>query len=130
MSAGSYVGSVTDRNGDGPYLDLDRDAWRGLRASTPMSLTAEGLEAVRGLGDPIQLGEVEDIYLPLSRLLRLYFQASAGLRETAGAFLGQQAGPAPFIIGSPAASPPASPPPPGCSRRSSRSGRSARAPSW
>ena len=63
-----------------------------------MSLTAEGLEAVRRLGDPIQLGEVEDIYLPLSRLLRLYFQASAGLRETVGAFLGQQIRPAPFII--------------------------------
>jgi type I pantothenate kinase len=89
---------VTARNGDGPYLDLDRDAWRSLRASTPMSLTAEGLEAVRGLGDPIQLGEVEDIYLPLSRLLLLYFAASAGLRETVGAFLGQQIRPAPFII--------------------------------
>jgi len=61
---------VTGGNGDGPYLDLDRDAWRGLRASTPMSLTAEGLEAVRGLGDPIKLGEVEDIYLPLSNVLQ------------------------------------------------------------
>ena len=85
-------------DGFGPYLDLDRDAWRSLRASTPMSLTAEGLEEVRGLTDPIQLGEVEDIYLPLSRLLRLYFEASAGLRETVGAFLGQQIRPAPFII--------------------------------
>ena len=63
-----------------------------------MSLTAEGLDAVRGLADPIQLGEVEDVYLPLSRLLRLYFEASAGLRETVGAFLGQQIRPAPFII--------------------------------
>ena len=89
---------MTGRNGDGPYLDLDRDAWRGLRASTPMSLTAEGLDAVRGLSDPIQLSEVEDIYLPLSRLLRLYFEASAGLRETVGAFLGQEIRPAPFII--------------------------------
>jgi type I pantothenate kinase len=53
-----------------------------------MSLTAEGLDAVRGLADPIQLGEVEDVYLPLSRLLRLYYEASAGLRETVGAFLG------------------------------------------
>ncbi|HEY3878658.1 MAG TPA: type I pantothenate kinase [Trebonia sp.] len=89
---------MTARNGDGPYLDLDRDAWRGLRASTPMELTAEGLDAVRGLGDPIQLHEVEDIYLPMSRLLRLYFEASAGLRETVGEFLGQQIRPAPFIV--------------------------------
>ena len=89
---------MTGRNGDGPYLDLDRDAWRGLRASVPMSLTAEGLDAVRGLTDPIQLSEVEDIYLPLSRLLRLYFEASAGLRETVEAFLGEEIRPAPFII--------------------------------
>jgi type I pantothenate kinase len=63
-----------------------------------MSLTAEGLDAVRGLGDPIQLGEVEDVYLPLSRLLRLYVEASAGLRETVGSFLGQRIRPAPFVI--------------------------------
>jgi type I pantothenate kinase len=63
-----------------------------------MSLSAEGLDAVRGLGDPIQLGEVEDIYLPLSRLLRLYFEASTGLRETVGTFLGQRIRPVPFII--------------------------------
>ena len=89
---------MSGRNGDGPYLDLGRDAWRGLRANTPMSLTAGELDEVRGLGDPMQLSEVEDIYLPLSRLLRLYFEASAGLRETVGAFVGEEIRPAPFII--------------------------------
>jgi hypothetical protein len=34
-----------------------------------------------------------------SGLLRLYFEASAGLRETVGAFLGQRIRPAPFIAG-------------------------------
>ncbi|HTZ27750.1 MAG TPA: type I pantothenate kinase, partial [Streptosporangiaceae bacterium] len=79
-------------------MDLDRAVWRGLRASTPMSLTAEELDELRGLGDPIDLGEVEDVYLPLSRLLRLYYEASAGLRETVGAFLGEKIRPAPFIV--------------------------------
>jgi type I pantothenate kinase len=63
-----------------------------------MSLTAEELDELRGLADPIDLGEVEDVYLPLSRLLRLYYEASAGLRETVGAFLGEQIRPAPFIV--------------------------------
>lgn len=89
---------MTGRNGDGPYLDLDRDSWRGLRAGVPLELTAEELDGVRGLGDPIQLSEVEDVYLPLSRLLRLYYEASAELRETVGAFLGEEIRPAPFII--------------------------------
>lgn len=89
---------MSGRNGDSPYLDLDRDAWSGLRASTPMSLTAAELDEVRGLGDPMRLSEVEDIYLPLSRLLRLYFEASAGLRETVGAFVTEEIRPTPFII--------------------------------
>jgi type I pantothenate kinase len=63
-----------------------------------MALTAEELDELRGLADPIDLGEVEDVYLPLSRLLRLYYEASAGLRETVGAFLGERIRPAPFII--------------------------------
>jgi len=63
-----------------------------------MALTVEELDELRGLGDPIDLGEVEDVYLPLSRLLRLYYEASAGLRETVGAFLGEQIRPAPFIV--------------------------------
>jgi type I pantothenate kinase len=79
-------------------VDLDRHAWCGLRASTPMSLTAGELDELRGRADPIQLGEVEDIYLPLSRLLRLYYEASAGLRETVGAFLAERIRPVPFIV--------------------------------
>lgn len=89
---------MNDRDACGPYLDLDREAWRGLRASTPMSLTAAELEELRGLADPIQLGEVADVYLPLSRLLRHYYEASGGLRETVGAFLGEEIRPAPFTV--------------------------------
>jgi Phosphoribulokinase / Uridine kinase family len=63
-----------------------------------MALTSGELDELRGLADPIQLTEVEDVYLPLSRLLRLYYQASGGLRETVGAFLGGPIRPTPFII--------------------------------
>jgi len=63
-----------------------------------MSLNAADLDELRGLADPIQLSEVEDIYLPLSRLLRLFYEASAGLRETVGGFLGERIRPVPFII--------------------------------
>jgi type I pantothenate kinase len=89
---------VNDRDAAGPYLDLDREAWRGLRDSTPMSLTGGELDELRGRADPIQLGEVEDVYLPLSRLLRHYYESSAGLRETVGSFLGEEIRPAPFTI--------------------------------
>ena len=63
-----------------------------------MSLTAGELDELRGHADPIRLGEVEDVYLPLRRLLRLYYEASAGLRETVGGFLGERIRPAPFVV--------------------------------
>jgi type I pantothenate kinase len=63
-----------------------------------MSLTTGELDELRGHADPIRLGEVEDVYLPLSRLLRLYYEASAGLRETVGGFLGERIRPAPFVV--------------------------------
>lgn len=89
---------MTDQDAASPYIDLDREAWRGLRDNTPMSLTAGELDKLRGIADPIQTGEVEDVYLPLSRLLRLYYESSGGRRETVGAFLGEAIRPAPFVI--------------------------------
>jgi type I pantothenate kinase len=88
---------VTDR-GDGPYLDLDREAWRRLRAAAPMPLTAAELDELRGHAGPIGLGEIEDIYLPLSRMVWLYYEAAAGLRESVAGFLGEPIRPAPFIV--------------------------------
>ena len=41
---------------------------------------------------------LNDVYLPLSRLLRLSYQSSGGLRETLGAFLSEAIRPTPFII--------------------------------
>lgn len=87
-----------------PYVDLDRHTWSGLRERTPLSLTAEEVEQLRGLGDEIDLDEVREMYLPISRLLNLYVGAVHGLRDALGTFLGDtpQAGrtrTTPFVIG-------------------------------
>lgn len=64
-----------------------------------MPITGEELDKLRGFGDPIQLREAEEVYLPLSGLLRLYYQAGKRQCEAAGAFLGdEQIRPDPFII--------------------------------
>ncbi|WP_433329295.1 type I pantothenate kinase [Spirillospora sp. CA-294931] len=82
-----------------PYVELSRDAWRALRENTPLPLTPGELDALRGLKDPIDIAEVEEVYLPLSRLLNLFFLADGGLRDTVGGFLGETVRPTPFIIG-------------------------------
>ncbi|MBA2477300.1 MAG: type I pantothenate kinase, partial [Sporichthyaceae bacterium] len=59
-----------------PYVEFDRDDWSALRASTPLPLSVEELDEVRGLGDNVDLDEVAAVYLPLSRLLNLYVAAT------------------------------------------------------
>jgi type I pantothenate kinase len=81
------------------YRTFDRSEWSALRAATPMSLHADELEALRGLNDRLELDEVSDVYLPLSRLLNLRVAATQGLHRTTDTFLGRPLQPVPFIIG-------------------------------
>ena len=82
-----------------PYRGFSRDEWARLRDEHPMSLTADEIARVRGLGDRIDVREVEDVYLPLSRLLTFYVHAVRGLHEVTGAFLGERSVKMPFVIG-------------------------------
>ncbi len=81
-----------------PYVDLDREAWATLRRNHPMSLTADDVARLRGLGDRLDLDEVEQIYLPLSRLLSFYVEATTGLHEVTTTFLGEPRAKTPFVL--------------------------------
>jgi type I pantothenate kinase len=82
-----------------PYVELDREAWARLRENQPLSLGVADLATLRGLGDRIDLVEVEEVYLPLSRLLSFYVDASAGLHRITSDFLGERPARTPFVIG-------------------------------
>jgi type I pantothenate kinase len=58
-----------------PYVEFDRKQWRTLRKATPLVLTEEELQGMRGLGEQIDLDEVAEVYLPLSRLIHLQVSA-------------------------------------------------------
>ncbi len=81
------------------YVELDREQWRDLRKNTPLTLTAEELEELRGVDDPIDLVEVTDIYLPLTRLLNLHFTGARQRSAAVNTFLGDQHEPPPYILG-------------------------------
>jgi type I pantothenate kinase len=82
-----------------PFRRFGRDEWAALRADTPMTLTEADLDEVRSLNDKIDLTEVEMIYLPLSRLLNLYVQASQKLFGASNVFLHRSELKVPYIIG-------------------------------
>ena len=58
-----------------PYVEFDRRQWRALRMSTPLPLTEAEVVALRGLGEQVDLLEVEEVYLPLARLIHLQVAA-------------------------------------------------------
>src|SRR5437660_4357283 len=92
---------MEQRTDDGlsPYSVFSRDQWAALREDTPMTLTADEVTRVRSLTDRLDMKEVEEIYLPLSRLLSLYVAATQRLFIVQQHFLGTAEAKVPYIIG-------------------------------
>ena len=88
-------------NGHGatPFVEMDRPVWAELAESTPLPLTAAEIERLRSLGDPIDLDEVQQIYLPLSRLLTMYVEGVDALHQATTTFLKERTDRTPFVIG-------------------------------
>ena len=82
-----------------PYRSFTKDQWSDLRNGQPMTLSAEDIDRLRALTDPISLAEAEEIYLPLSRLLAYYVEAIQGLHDVSSRFLNTPGDKVPFIIG-------------------------------
>ena len=89
----------TPDDGLSPYRVFSRADWASLREDTPMTLTREEVTRVRSLHDRLDMKEVEDIYLSLSRLLSLYVAATQRLFRAQQNFLGTEDAKMPYIIG-------------------------------
>lgn len=82
-----------------PYRTLNRTEWADLRAGTPMTLAPSELDELSGIIEPLSVEEVEQIYLPLSRLLNLHVAAAQKLDAVTSKFLGKRILKVPFVIG-------------------------------
>ncbi len=82
-----------------PYLEFPRQVWREFRKETPLTLSEEDLQLLKGQNEPVSLAEVVEIYLPLSRLLNLYIAATQQLYRATTEFLGHPEPKVPYIIG-------------------------------
>jgi type I pantothenate kinase len=86
-------------DGLSPYRVFSRKEWAALREDAPMTLTRDEVTRVRSLHDRLDMAEVEDIYLPLSRLLSMYVAATQRLFRAQSRFLSTEDAKMPYIIG-------------------------------
>jgi type I pantothenate kinase len=80
-----------------PFAAIARERWREL-GGDGVGLGYDELAGLSGLGEPVALEEVADVYVPLARLLALRVQSGRELAAAQGAFLGERARRVPFLI--------------------------------
>jgi type I pantothenate kinase len=86
-------------DGLSPYRTFTRAEWAALRDDTPMTLRSEEVTRLRSMHDRLDMSEVEEIYLPLSRLLSMYVAATQRLFRAQQRFLSTEDAKMPYIIG-------------------------------
>ena len=96
--ADSWISATPDQQYN-PYRIFTREQWARLRDDTPMTLEPGEFERLRSMHDRLDMQEVEDIYLPLSRLLSIYVDATQRLYQAQRQFLGIRDRKVPYIIG-------------------------------
>ncbi len=82
-----------------PFVEIDRRRWAALAPSAAHPLTETELLQLRGLGDTLDMREVDEVYVPLSRLLSLYAVGARQLHQATRNFLGESGEHTPFVIG-------------------------------
>ncbi|MCD9153853.1 type I pantothenate kinase [Aeromicrobium duanguangcaii] len=83
-----------------PYVELERSAWAKLAHDAVQPMSPEEVERVRGLGEELDLDEVQQVYVPLTQLISLRVRLAEALYRATERFLGDpQPDRVPFIIG-------------------------------
>ncbi len=82
-----------------PFLDIERAAWAPLATWETRPLSGYEIAELGGVIETLTLSEVEEVYLPLARLIDLKIKAERVLSRSQTDFLGQPRVEVPFVIG-------------------------------
>lgn len=83
-----------------PFTEIRRAEWARLAGETPMPLSEEEVDGFRGLGEPLDLNEVSEVYRPISRLINQYAIAARESHARTRHFLQRDDDQTtPFVIG-------------------------------
>lgn len=81
------------------YDQFDRQTWHSFFPSEITFLTQENLDEIKSLNDQISLCDVQDIYLPLIKLIQLQYQNYQQMQLQKMTFLRKSSRRIPYIIG-------------------------------
>lgn len=81
-----------------PFVAVPRSRWSELADPTAVTLDYDELARLSGLGEPVAPDEVDEVYLPLARLLELRIEAAKQLSAAQGGFLGDPEHAVPFLL--------------------------------
>ena len=98
MSPDDVALSPVERTALRSHTTFSRSAWASLRASVPLTLSDADLAGLQGIADTVSRVDVEEVYLPLTRLLNLHVSAARGLTRVTDDFLGRLAIRRPYVI--------------------------------
>jgi type I pantothenate kinase len=92
---------VTQPNGqdDGVYIDFSRLQWRNFRSAESVCLSETDLIDLRGINEPVSIADVEDIYLPLVRLLCVSMEQALSYQQSISKFMIKPMQRVPYIVG-------------------------------
>ena len=99
MNSSSGLGQAKTQANLTPFVEIGRSDWAALGNSTEAPLTEAELEQIRGLGDFLDIKEVTEVYLPLSKFLNIYVSEYSKLHRATSDFLGERSKKVPFVIG-------------------------------
>lgn len=81
-----------------PFVAVPRSRWSELADPRAVALDYDELARLSGLGEPVAPDEVDEVYLPLARLLELRIEAAKQLSAAQGEFLGDPEHAVPFLL--------------------------------
>ena len=81
------------------YERFERQQWHNFFPTDTVRLSQENLDDIKSLNDRISIEDVQDIYLPLIKLLQLRYQTHLEWQMQKANFLHQKIERVPYIIG-------------------------------
>ena len=82
-----------------PFRAFTREEWRKLEDHPMFPMSDIDLTALQALNEPLTLEEVEDIYIPMIRLLEIHLTHYRHLHNERDQFFDNTSKPIPYIIG-------------------------------